>query len=69
MFFSNQPLFFFGNRVNVYLRGDIQYSLSISLKTPHYNARVFHRQKGQYSNDNIFLSFIVPYKWKTIVSL
>ena len=29
-FFYNQLLFFFGNSVNVYFRGDLQYSLSIS---------------------------------------
>ena len=35
-FTYKQLLFFFGNSVNVYFRGDLQYSLSISL-TLHKN--------------------------------
>ena len=37
-FFSyNQLLFFFGNSINVYCRGDLQYSLSTSLTLQYKN--------------------------------
>ena len=56
-----QLLFFFGNSVYVYFRGDLQYSLSISL-TLHKNLNfVSTQKKGQYFKDNTFLGFIKPY--------
>ena len=57
-----QLLFFFGNSVYVYFRGDLQYSLSISL-TLHKNLNfVSTQKKGQYFKDNTFLGFIKPYR-------
>ena len=43
------------------MRGDLQYSLSISL-TLHKNLNfVSSQKKGQYFKDNTFLGFIKPY--------
>ena len=56
-----QLLFFFGNSVYVYFRGDLQYSLSISL-TLHKNLNlVSSLKKVQYFKDNTVLGFITPY--------
>ena len=60
----DQLLFFFGNSVNVYFRGDLQYSPSISLtlqSAQKLKGCFILKKKGQYFKDNIFLSFIKHY--------
>ena len=52
--YIKQLLFFFGNSVYVYFRGDLQYTTQ-KLKL------CFILKKGQYFKDNIFLGFIKPY--------
>ena len=40
-------------------RGDLQFSLSISLTQQYEN--LLHPKKGQYFKDDIFLRFLKPY--------
>ena len=62
LFFYIISFYFGGNSVNAYFRGDLQYSLSMSLTLQYKNLNaVSTSKKGQYFKDNIFLSFIKPY--------